>query len=108
MRIIRRNTLIVGTGAAGLNAADRLWSFGQKDLAVVTEGVHTGTSRNTGSDKQTYYKLSLSGDRTKAAPAAEAKSEAAESFKSTEAETPASEAETEEFSWSTDKGEEEE
>ena len=49
MRIIRRNTLIVGTGAAGLNAADRLWSFGQKDLAVVTEGVHTGTSRNTGS-----------------------------------------------------------
>lgn len=61
MRIIRRNTLIVGTGAAGLNAADRLWSFGQKDLAVVTEGVHTGTSRNTGSDKQTYYKLTLAG-----------------------------------------------
>ncbi|MBR2617060.1 MAG: FAD-binding protein, partial [Clostridia bacterium] len=29
---------------------------------IVTEGVLTGTSRNTGSDKQTYYKLGLSGD----------------------------------------------
>ena len=55
------NTVVVGTGAAGYNAADRLWSFGQQDIAMVTEHVHAGTSRNTGSDKQTYYKLTLSG-----------------------------------------------
>lgn len=55
------NTVVVGSGAAGYNAADRLWSFGQKDIAIVTEHVKAGTSRNTGSDKQTYYKLTLSG-----------------------------------------------
>ncbi|OQB15587.1 MAG: succinate dehydrogenase flavoprotein subunit [Firmicutes bacterium ADurb.Bin193] len=55
------NTVVVGSGAAGLNAADRLYSFGQKDIAVVTEGLNMGTSLNTGSDKQTYYKLTLAG-----------------------------------------------
>ena len=56
------NTVVVGTGAAGYNAADRLYSFGQQDIAIVTEDVNAGTSRNTGSDKQTYYKLTLSGN----------------------------------------------
>ncbi len=56
------NTLVVGSGAAGFNAADRLYGLGQTDVALVTEGINDGTSRNTGSDKQTYYKLSLSGD----------------------------------------------
>ncbi|MEA4847914.1 MAG: FAD-binding protein [Clostridiaceae bacterium] len=56
------NTLVVGTGAAGYNAADSLYSFGQKDIAILTEGVNMGTSRNTGSDKQTYYKLTLAGE----------------------------------------------
>ncbi len=56
------NTVVVGTGAAGFNAADRLWNYGQKDIAIVTEGINMGTSRNTGSDKQTYYKLTLAGD----------------------------------------------
>lgn len=55
------NTVIVGTGAAGYNAADRLYQFGQQDIAMVTENRLSGTSRNTGSDKQTYYKLSMSG-----------------------------------------------
>ena len=53
------NTAIVGSGAAALNAADRLFSLGQRDIAIITEGWKMGTSRNTGSDKQTYYKLSL-------------------------------------------------
>lgn len=61
LRIITRNTIIVGTGAAGLNAADRLWQLGQTDIAIVTEGINVGTSRNTGSDKQTYYKLTMAG-----------------------------------------------
>ncbi|MCL2775604.1 MAG: FAD-binding protein [Oscillospiraceae bacterium] len=61
IEIIRKNTVVVGSGAAGLNAADRLYYFGQRDIAIVTEGLLMGTSRNTGSDKQTYYKLNLSG-----------------------------------------------
>ena len=55
------NTVIVGSGAAGLNAADRLYNYGQDDIAIITEGINMGTSRNTGSDKQTYYKLTLAG-----------------------------------------------
>jgi len=55
------NTVVVGSGAAGLNAADRLYFFGQRDIAIVTEGLMKGTSRNTGSDKQTYYKLTVAG-----------------------------------------------
>lgn len=62
MQCITCNTVIVGTGAAGYNAADCLYSNGQRDIAMVTEHVNAGTSRNTGSDKQTYYKLSLAGD----------------------------------------------
>ena len=55
------HTLIVGTGAAGFNAADSLYNLGVTDIAILTEGVNMGTSRNTGSDKQTYYKLTLAG-----------------------------------------------
>ena len=55
------NTLIIGTGCAGFNAADKLYDLGVRDIAIVTEGRLMGTSRNTGSDKQTYYKLSLCG-----------------------------------------------
>ena len=57
-KIIVYDTIVVGTGAAGYNAAVQLKKRGV-DCAVVTEGVNCGTSRNTGSDKQTYYKLSL-------------------------------------------------
>lgn len=55
------NTIVLGSGAAGFNAASRLKSLGVEDLAIVTEGIKCGTSRNTGSDKQTFYKLSLAG-----------------------------------------------
>lgn len=61
LRVSQTGTVVVGSGAAGFNAADQLWKFGCKDVALVTEGVMRGTSRNTGSDKQTYYKLTLSG-----------------------------------------------
>ena len=61
-RRYRLNTVIVGSGAAGFNAADQLWSLGQRDIAIVTDHVKAGTSRNTGSDKQTYYKLTLAGE----------------------------------------------
>lgn len=55
------HTLVVGSGAAGLNAAVQLRQLGIQDLAIVTEGLEAGTSINTGSDKQTYYKLGLCG-----------------------------------------------
>ena len=55
------HTIVIGTGCAGYNAADRLYGLGVRDIAIVTEGRLAGTSRNTGSDKQTYYKLSLCG-----------------------------------------------
>ena len=55
------NTIVIGTGCAGYNAADKLYDLGVRDIAIVTEGRYMGTSRNTGSDKQTYYKLSLCG-----------------------------------------------
>lgn len=56
------STVVVGSGAAGYNAALRLSEYGESDIAVLTEGIKAGTSRNTGSDKQTYYKLNLCGD----------------------------------------------
>lgn len=55
------NTIVVGSGAASLKCADHLHALGQTDLAVITEKVGGGTSNNTGSDKQTYYKLSVFG-----------------------------------------------
>ncbi len=61
VRVFSLNTVVAGSGAAGLNAAGRLHSFGQTDIAVVTDGLERGTSLNTGSDKQTYYKLTLAG-----------------------------------------------
>jgi len=57
----RYHTIIVGTGCAGYHAAERLYDLGIRDIAIITEGRMMGTSRNTGSDKQTYYKLSLCG-----------------------------------------------
>lgn len=61
MNIQTYDCIVIGTGAAGYNAAIRLKQFGV-NVAIVTEGINCGTSRNTGSDKQTYYKLGLSGD----------------------------------------------
>ncbi len=55
------HTLVIGSGAAGLNAAVQLAMHGIEDLLIVNEGLQKGTSINTGSDKQTYYKLSLCG-----------------------------------------------
>ncbi len=55
------DAIVIGSGAAGYSAADWLCREGITDIAVVTEGRLCGTSRNTGSDKQTYYKISMDG-----------------------------------------------
>ena len=60
--VTRVHSLVIGSGAAGLNAALRLRAEGVDDVLILTEGIEMGTSINTGSDKQTYYKLSLCGE----------------------------------------------
>ncbi len=53
--------LVVGSGAAGLNCAEHLADAG-REVVVLTSKLRGGTSRNSGSDKQTYYKLGIFGD----------------------------------------------
>lgn len=60
--VLTIDTVVIGSGCAGFNAIDTLYDLGKRDIALVTEGINMGTSRNTGSDKQTYYKLTLSSD----------------------------------------------
>lgn len=59
--VLTTNTVVIGTGSAGFCAATRLVEFGQDDVVIVTDKTNAGTSRNAGSDKQTYYKLTLAG-----------------------------------------------
>ena len=60
-------TVVVGTGSAGYAAADQLLLAAarrhqnQPDICLITDQIRAGTSRNAGSDKQTYYKLGLAG-----------------------------------------------
>ncbi len=56
------NTLVVGSGAAALNAAVCLHDRGQRDVLIATEAWGGGTSANAGSDKQTYCKVATVGD----------------------------------------------
>lgn len=42
------DTVVIGTGCAGYNAADSLFNLGRTDVAIVTESIKMGTSRNTG------------------------------------------------------------
>lgn len=55
--LTRVTALIIGSGAAGLNAAIQLYEKGVTDMAIVTDKWGGGTSNNAGSDKQTYYRL---------------------------------------------------
>ena len=58
---LKYDQIVIGSGAAGFSSALRLYKLGEKNIAIITDNVESGTSRNTGSDKQTYYKLSLAG-----------------------------------------------
>ncbi|MDD3866222.1 MAG: FAD-binding protein [Eubacteriales bacterium] len=61
LRVFDYSAVVVGSGAAGLAAAWHLARLKIEPAALITEHMNAGTSRNTGSDKQTYYKLSLAG-----------------------------------------------
>jgi succinate dehydrogenase/fumarate reductase flavoprotein subunit len=66
----RYDTVIVGSGAAGLNCAVHLYEFmnrkgitnPQEKIVIITAGLGLGASRMSGSDKQTYYKIGTSQD----------------------------------------------
>ncbi len=68
--IHKYNTVVIGAGAAGTNAAKKLYEYmdqkgissPQDRIAVVTAGLPLGASRMSGSDKQTYYKMGTSPD----------------------------------------------
>ena len=64
MKTYSYDAVVIGSGASGYAAACRIAELGDKSVCIVTEGINCGTSRNTGSDKQTYYKLSLSGSES--------------------------------------------
>ncbi|HSV55634.1 MAG TPA: FAD-binding protein, partial [Magnetospirillaceae bacterium] len=53
----RTGVLVIGSGAAALACAVHLRRMGLRDLILATDNLLGGTSRNTGSDKQTYYRL---------------------------------------------------
>lgn len=59
-----RDILVIGSGAASLATAERILAFysgAGVDILLATEHVKDSTSYLSGSDKQTYYRLSLSG-----------------------------------------------
>ena len=60
--VITVGTLIIGAGVAGLKCAEMLSAYGVKDVAIVVDRLGAGTSNNSGSDKQTYYKIGIFGD----------------------------------------------
>ncbi len=62
MDYLTYDVVVIGSGAAGFNAANRIRQNSGLSVALLTEDRNSGTSRNTGSDKQTYYKLGISGD----------------------------------------------
>lgn len=50
---------IIGSGAAAYSTADWLYKSGVQNVLIIAEDRLAGTSRNAGSDKQTYYKMSF-------------------------------------------------
>ena len=59
--LLKTEVLVVGSGAAALNAAIQCKRFGIDDVLLVTEKLGAGTSANAGSDKQTYYRVNPAG-----------------------------------------------
>lgn len=53
------DVVIIGAGAAGLATAERLYNNGVTNIIVFSEGQEYSASKNSGSDKQTYYKLDI-------------------------------------------------
>ena len=63
-KIYSLNTIIVGAGIAGLNAAINLYDHGQTDIAILLDTENGSTSRYARSDQQSYYKMASYGNDT--------------------------------------------
>ncbi len=61
-KIYSLNTVVVGAGIAGLNAAINLYDHGQTDIAILLDTENGSTSRFARSDQQSYYKLASCGN----------------------------------------------
>lgn len=64
IKIYSLNTVIVGAGIAGLNAAINLYDHGQTDIAILMDTESGSTSRFACSDQQAYYKMASCGNDT--------------------------------------------
>ena len=53
------DAVIVGAGAAGLGAACALLSAGYNNIAIVTESMKSGASKNPAENNSVYYKIAL-------------------------------------------------
>ena len=61
-KIYSLNTVIVGAGIAGLNAAIHLYDHGQTDIAILLDSENGSTSRFACSDQQAYYRVAAGGN----------------------------------------------
>lgn len=61
LQVVQCQAAVVGCGAAGWAAAWRLNQCGVQQVVVLADSRTAGTSRNAGSDKQTYYRISQAG-----------------------------------------------
>lgn len=59
--ITYHRVVVIGAGCAGFATANALYQAGVTDVVILCENRLNSTSRNTGSDKQTCYKMSVSG-----------------------------------------------
>ncbi len=53
----KADVIVVGSGAAALNAAIQCKQLGMQDIVILTERLGAGVTANAGSDKQTYYRV---------------------------------------------------
>jgi succinate dehydrogenase/fumarate reductase flavoprotein subunit len=63
LQIHSHTAIIIGSGAAALNAALQIHQQATPDLILLTRKSRGGVSYNSGSDKQTYYKVACYGDQ---------------------------------------------
>lgn len=62
--VAKYHSIVIGSGAAGLSCALELTkrNIPAESILIITEHLGGGTSFDAGSDKQTYYKMSIVGD----------------------------------------------
>ena len=57
LRVLRADAVVVGSGAAGLNAAEQLYRRGCRNVVLVTDGINRGTVSYTHLTLQTTERV---------------------------------------------------